>query len=99
MLSKLIKSQKFTQSKNHRLFLGIIGVVCRSQADLNSNKSIEKAFEKERKFFTKKYPSLASRSGTTYLKKRLATLLASHIRDCLPDINMKINILKRQFKV
>ena len=81
------------------MHLGIIGVVCRSQADLNSNKSLEKAFEKERKHFTKKYPSLAARSGTSYLKKRLATLLASHIRDCLPDINMKINILKRQFKV
>ena len=43
--------------------LGIIGVVCRSQADLNSKKSMKMALEKERKFLTKKYPSLASRSG------------------------------------
>ncbi|CBY32368.1 unnamed protein product [Oikopleura dioica] len=78
--------------------LGIIGVVCRSQADLNSKKPLEKALQKERAFFQRSYPSLASRSGTFYLRKRLATLLSSHIRDCLPDIAMKINVLRRQFQ-
>lgn len=80
------------------LSLGIIGIVCRSQADLNSNKPLEKALQKERAFFQRKYPSLASRSGTFYLRKRLASLLSSHIRDCLPDIAMKINVLRRQFQ-
>ena len=79
--------------------LGIIGVVCRSQADLNSKKSMKTALEKERKFLTKRYPSLASRSGTQYLRRRLSALLAAHIRDCLPEIAMKINVLKRQFQV
>jgi len=73
--------------------------VCRSQADLNSKKPLEKALQKERAFFQRSYPSLASRSGTFYLRKRLATLLSSHIRDCLPDIAMKINVLRRQFQV
>jgi len=72
--------------------------VCRSQADLNSKKPLEKALQKERAFFQRSYPSLASRSGTFYLRKRLATLLSSHIRDCLPDIAMKINVLRRQFQ-
>ena len=79
--------------------LGIVGVVCRSQADLNSKKSMKVALEKERKFLTKRYPSLASRSGTPYLRRRLSALLATHIRDCLPEIAMKINVLKRQFQV
>lgn len=78
--------------------LGIIGVVCRSQADLNCKKSLDLALEKERKFLTKRYPSLASRSGTQYLRRRLSVLLASHIRDCLPEIAMKINVLRRQFQ-
>jgi len=78
--------------------LGIVGVVCRSQADLNAKKSMKVALEKERKFLTKRYPSLASRSGTPYLRRRLSALLATHIRDCLPEIAMKINVLKRQFQ-
>lgn len=36
--------------------------------------------------------------GTLYLRRRLSALLAGHIRDCLPQIAMKINVLKRQFQ-
>ena len=79
--------------------LGIIGVVCRSQADLNAKKSVDSAMEAERRFLTKKYPSLASRSGTPYLRKQLHALLIRHIRDCLPGIAMKINVLKVIFKI
>ena len=73
---------------------GIIGVVCRSQADLNANKEVTAAMEAERRFLTKKYPSLASRLGTCYLRRQLHLLLLRHIRECLPNIAMKINVLK-----
>ena len=47
--------------------LGIIGVVNRSQLDINEQKPIEEALKAEQKFLQKKYPSLASRNGTAYL--------------------------------
>ena len=69
-------------------------MVCRSQADLNANKEVTAAMEAERRFLTKKYPSLASRLGTCYLRRQLHLLLLRHIRECLPNIAMKINVLK-----
>jgi len=78
----------------YNVHLGIIGVVCRSQADLNANKEVTAAMEAERRFLTKKYPSLASRLGTCYLRRQLHLLLLRHIRECLPNIAMKINVLK-----
>ena len=46
--------------------LGIIGVINRSQLDINEKKPIEEALKSEQKFLQKKYPSLASRNGTAY---------------------------------
>ena len=51
--------------------LGIIGVVNRSQADINSKKSIPDALAYEASFLQRRYPSLASRNGTVYLAKTL----------------------------
>ena len=79
--------------------LGIIGVICRSQADLNKSKSIRDALENEKIFFRRKYPSVAARSGSPFLRRKLSKLLVDHIRECLPDISIKINVLRRQFQV
>ncbi|KAK3750104.1 hypothetical protein QZH41_010839 [Actinostola sp. cb2023] len=49
--------------------LGIIGVVNRSQLDINNKKSIQKALKDESSFFAKHYPTLASRNGTAYLAR------------------------------
>lgn len=51
--------------------LGIIGVVNRSQADINAKKSISDALAYEASFLQRRYPSIASRNGTVYLAKTL----------------------------
>ncbi|XP_076468688.1 dynamin-1-like protein [Babylonia areolata] len=78
--------------------LGIIGVVNRSQADINDKKEMTDALKDEASFLQKKYPSIASRNGTSYLAKTLNRLLMHHIRDCLPDLKTRINVLIAQFQ-
>lgn len=51
--------------------LGIIGVVNRSQADIQGKKPIEDCLKDEVKFLHRKYPTLASRNGIQYLAKTL----------------------------
>ncbi|CAH0557171.1 unnamed protein product [Brassicogethes aeneus] len=77
--------------------LGIIGVVNRSQADIMSNKSIKDSLKDEASFLQSKYPTLAGRNGTPYLAKTLNRLLMHHIRDCLPDLKTRVNLMMSQF--
>ncbi|CAI5795923.1 dynamin-1-like protein isoform X1 [Podarcis lilfordi] len=78
--------------------LGIIGVVNRSQHDINSNKSISESLQDEQGFLQKKYPSLANRNGTRHLAKTLNRLLMHHIRDCLPELKTRVNVLTAQYQ-
>ena len=70
------------------LKLGFIGVVNRSQQDIQSDKPLSEALKAEAEFFRHHpaYRNMASRCGTQYLAKSLNTTLMSHIRDRLPDI-------------
>lgn len=78
--------------------LGIIGVVNRSQQDIMNNKSIKEALKDEASFLQRKYPTLANRNGTPYLAKTLNRLLMRHIRDCLPDLKTRVNVMMSQFQ-
>ncbi|KAG7230973.1 hypothetical protein INR49_025002 [Caranx melampygus] len=78
--------------------LGIIGVVNRSQLDINQRKSVADAIRDEYAFLQKKYPSLANRNGTKYLARTLNRLLMHHIRDCLPELKTRINVLAAQYQ-
>ncbi|XP_062914147.1 dynamin-1-like protein isoform X2 [Mobula hypostoma] len=78
--------------------LGIIGIVNRSQLDINNKKSVADALKDEYAFLQKKYPSLANRNGTKYLAKTLNRLLMHHIRDCLPELKTRINVLAAQYQ-
>uniref|UniRef100_A0A914NCG6 dynamin GTPase n=1 Tax=Meloidogyne incognita TaxID=6306 RepID=A0A914NCG6_MELIC len=73
--------------------LGIIGIVNRSQADIIANKSIKDCLKDESKFLQTKYPTLASMNGIPYLTKQLNRLLMHHIRECLPQLKIRINTL------
>ncbi|KAF9355153.1 Dynamin- GTPase protein [Mortierella sp. AD094] len=77
------------------LKLGFIGVVNRSQADIQSNKPMAEAFKSETEFFQSHpaYRAIAHRCGTNFLAKTLNTILMNHIRDKLPDIKAKLNSL------
>lgn len=78
--------------------LGIIGVVNRSQLDINQKKMVADAIRDEHAFLQKKYPSLANRNGTKYLARTLNRLLMHHIRDCLPELKTRINVLAAQYQ-
>ncbi|XP_072256358.1 dynamin-1-like protein isoform X4 [Pyxicephalus adspersus] len=78
--------------------LGIIGVVNRSQLDINNKKSVADSIRDEYAFLQKKYPSLANRNGTKYLARTLNRLLMHHIRDCLPELKTRINVLAAQYQ-
>uniref|UniRef100_A0A8C3X7Z1 Dynamin-1-like protein n=1 Tax=Catagonus wagneri TaxID=51154 RepID=A0A8C3X7Z1_9CETA len=78
--------------------LGIIGVVNRSQLDINNKKSVTDSIRDEYAFLQKKYPSLANRNGTKYLARTLNRLLMHHIRDCLPELKTRVNVLAAQYQ-
>src|SRR3984957_8007546 len=80
------------------LKLGFIGVVNRSQQDIQVNKSLAEALKAEAEFFRHHpaYRNMANRCGTHYLAKTLNTTLMAHIRDRLPDIKARLNTLMGQ---
>ncbi|CAN8006837.1 unnamed protein product, partial [Ixodes pacificus] len=78
--------------------LGIVGVVNRSQQDIKDRKPIEEALRDEALFLQRKYPALANRNGTEYLAKTLNRLLMHHIRDCLPELKTRVNVMISQFQ-
>nr|XP_057927323.1 dynamin-1-like protein isoform X2 [Doryrhamphus excisus] len=78
--------------------LGIIGVVNRSQHDINTQKSLEDSMKDEQAFLQRHYPSLASRAGSRYLAKTLSRLLMHHIRDCLPELKTRVTVLSAQYQ-
>ena len=80
------------------LKLGFIGVVNRSQQDIQGNKSLSEALKAEAEFFKNHpaYRNMSNRCGTQYLAKSLNTTLMGHIRDRLPDIKARLNTLMGQ---
>ncbi|XP_044756589.1 dynamin-like isoform X1 [Coccinella septempunctata] len=71
---------------------GYIGVVNRSQKDIDGRKDINAALAAERKFFVShpSYRHLADRLGTPYLQRVLNQQLTNHIRDTLPGLRDKL---------
>ncbi|XP_060126162.1 dynamin-1 isoform X5 [Zootoca vivipara] len=71
---------------------GYIGVVNRSQKDIDGKKDIQAALAAERKFFLTHpaYRHMADRMGTPYLQKVLNQQLTNHIRDTLPGLRNKL---------
>ncbi|KAM9454964.1 dynamin-2 isoform 6-T6 [Clarias gariepinus] len=71
---------------------GYIGVVNRSQKDIDGRKDIRAALAAERKFFLSHpaYRHMAERMGTPYLQKTLNQQLTNHIRDTLPSLRSKL---------
>lgn len=75
---------------------GFIGVVNRSQADINENKNIQDARADEKKYFQThpKYSSIADKQGTEYLSRQLNHILMEHIQSELPALK---SIIDKQF--
>ncbi|KAF2088222.1 hypothetical protein K490DRAFT_39989 [Saccharata proteae CBS 121410] len=80
------------------LKLGFIGVINRSQYDIQERKPLSDALQAEREFFRQHpaYRNMANRCGTQYLAKTLNQTLMAHIRERLPDIKARLNTLMGQ---
>ena len=80
------------------LKLGFIGVVNRSQQDINSQKDMKEALNSEDEFFRTHpaYRNIAHKNGTRYLAKTLNSVLLNHIREKLPDMKARLNTLMGQ---
>lgn len=81
--------------KTYPLKLGFIGIVNRSQQDIQLNKSVEEALSNEEDFFNRHpvYRTISTRCGTRYLAKLLNQTLMHHIREKLPDLKARLNTL------
>ncbi|CCW59714.1 unnamed protein product [Phytomonas sp. EM1] len=74
---------------------GFVGVICRSQQDINTEKGMEEARASEQEFFLNSsvYAPIANEQGTVYLSKKLNGLLLDHIRSVIPDLKLHIERL------
>ncbi|CAH1111021.1 unnamed protein product [Psylliodes chrysocephalus] len=77
---------------------GYVGVVNRSQRDIDGRKDIKIALDAERRFFIghPAYRHLADKLGTPHLQKVLNEQLTNHIRNTLPSLRGK---LQKQYMV
>jgi len=80
------------ENKTYPLRRGYIGIVNRSQKDIDGRKDIKAAQAAERKFFLSHsaYRHLADRMGTAFLQKYLNQQLTNHIRECIPALRNKL---------
>uniref|UniRef100_H3CYM6 Interferon-induced GTP-binding protein Mx n=1 Tax=Tetraodon nigroviridis TaxID=99883 RepID=H3CYM6_TETNG len=85
-------AKEILENKLLPLRRGYIGVVNRSQKDIDGKKDIRAALAAERKFFLSHpaYRHIAERMGTPHLQKTLNQQLTNHIRDTLPGLRSKL---------
>jgi dynamin 1-like protein len=88
-------AREVLENRIYPLKLGYIGVVNRSQAELNQKTTVASARKKEREFFdnSRDYSDLADRCGSAYLVSVLNQLLMEHIRACMPALRQRVQIL------
>ncbi|KAK8916117.1 Dynamin-related protein 3A [Platanthera zijinensis] len=99
VITKLDIMDKGTDARNFLLGnviplkLGYIGVINRSQQDINFNRSIKDALANEEMFFRQQpvYHGLSHCCGIPQLAKKLNQILIQHIKTVLPGLKSRIN--------
>ena len=82
------------ENKFFPLKKGYVGVVSRSQSDIEDNKVIEEALKDEERFFLNSpYMDMKDKMGTKYLQRVLNKELNAHIRAKISEI--RFELLKR----
>lgn len=86
-------AREILENKTFPLRRGYIGVVNRSQKNINEKKDITASLQAERDFFKnhKNYRHLADRMGTPHLQRMLNKQLTEHIREKLPALRDELN--------
>ena len=86
------------------LKFGIVGVVNRSQQDVESKTGVDVAVQKEMDFFAShpSYKDIAATQGSQFLAKKLSHHLAKHVRSYVPILRNEIlttmGILREQLE-
>ena len=90
-------AREIMENKLLPLRRGYVGVVNRSQKDINGRKDIKAAMAAERKFFLSHpaYRHMAERMGTPYLQRVLNQQLTNHIRETLPALRDRLQVSRR----
>ncbi|KVH95323.1 Dynamin [Cynara cardunculus var. scolymus] len=85
--------QKILEGKSYRLKFPWVGVVNRSQQDINKRVDMTSARRREREYFfnSREYKHLASRMGSEYLAKMLSKHLEGVIKSRIPGIQSLIS--------
>ncbi|CAH8479627.1 unnamed protein product [Heterobilharzia americana] len=85
-------AQEILENRLLPLRRGYVGVVNRSQRDIDGHKNISAALEAERRFFLShpSYRHMADRMGTPYLQRILNQQLTNHIRETLPNLRNRL---------
>lgn len=98
LMDKGTNARDALMNKVYPLQLGYIGVVNRSQMDIDNSKPVDRAVEDERRFFltTPEYRDLADQCGYKFLAYTLNRILLSHIKAKLPLVHTEINELLRR---
>ncbi|EDR29849.1 dynamin, putative [Entamoeba dispar SAW760] len=83
------------------LKLGYVGVLNRSQHDIDTNVSIKTALIKEKEWFSNHpiYSKIADRLGIPYLTKTLNEILMQHILKTLPSLRITITEMLNKTKL
>ncbi|KAJ0065282.1 hypothetical protein NL108_006999, partial [Boleophthalmus pectinirostris] len=86
LMDKGTDAREILENRLLPLRRGYVGVVNRSQKDIDGKKDIKAALQAEKNFFRSHpaYSHMAARMGTPYLQKMLNQQLTSHIREKLP---------------
>ncbi|XP_004298908.1 PREDICTED: dynamin-related protein 5A [Fragaria vesca subsp. vesca] len=93
LMDKGTDAAEILEGKSYRLKFPWVGVVNRSQADINKNVDMIAARRREREYFstTPEYKHLAHRMGSEHLAKMLSKHLETVIKTKIPGIQSLIN--------
>jgi len=78
--------------------LGIIGVVNRSQKDINDNKSMKDTIKSEKDFLRINYPDIYKKHGNKVLAKTLQDVLVKHIKKTYPVLHKSLQDTKSRLE-
>ena len=76
----------YLENKTKKLALGYIGVVNRSQQQIDNNVDIEVAKQAEAEVINKHFRRIKHKMGIDYLRRRLTAILAGKMKELFPNL-------------
>lgn len=93
LMDKGTNALSMLENRTYSLKLGHVGVICRSQEDIESAVPLHLHLAREEEFFRNdsNYCQIAQKLGVKYLAARLNELLLAHIKSTIPSIAAEMN--------